>query len=87
MARFLKQYREQVVPQLVSQFGYKSVMEVPRITKVTLNMGVGEAVVDKKNIDAAVPYSRCRTPDSTSDASPSSPRPRSRRIGRTHCSD
>ncbi len=54
MARFLKQYREQVVPQLVEQFGYKSVMEVPRISKVTLNMGVGEAVVDKKNIDAAV---------------------------------
>jgi large subunit ribosomal protein L5 len=54
MARFLTQYREQVVPQLAKQFGYKSIMEVPRITKVTLNMGVGEAVVDKKNIDAAV---------------------------------
>jgi large subunit ribosomal protein L5 len=54
MARFLTQYREQVVPQLVKQFGYKSVMQVPRITKVTLNMGVGEAVVDKKNIEAAV---------------------------------
>jgi large subunit ribosomal protein L5 len=54
MARFLTQYREQVVPQLAKQFGYKSVMEVPRITKVTLNMGVGEAVVDKKNIEAAV---------------------------------
>jgi large subunit ribosomal protein L5 len=54
MARFLTQYREQVVPQLAKQFGYKSVMEVPRIAKVTLNMGVGEAVVDKKNIEAAV---------------------------------
>ena len=54
MARFLTQYREQVVPQLAKQFGYKSVMEVPRITKVTLNMGVGEAIVDKKNIEAAV---------------------------------
>jgi large subunit ribosomal protein L5 len=54
MARFLTQYREQVVPQLAKQFGYKSVMEVPRITKITLNMGVGEAVVDKKNIEAAV---------------------------------
>ena len=54
MARFQTQYREQVVPQLAKQFGYKSVMEVPRITKVTLNMGVGEAVVDKKNIEAAV---------------------------------
>jgi len=54
MARFLTQYREQVVPQLVKQFGYQSIMEVPRICKITLNMGVGEAVVDKKNIDAAV---------------------------------
>lgn len=54
MARFLTQYREQVVPQLAKQFGYKSVMEVPRIAKVTLNMGVGEAIVDKKNIEAAV---------------------------------
>jgi large subunit ribosomal protein L5 len=54
MARFLTQYREQVVPQLAKQFGYRSVMEVPRITKVTLNMGVGEAIVDKKNIEAAV---------------------------------
>ncbi len=54
MARFLTQYREQVVPQLAKQFGYKSVMEVPRVTKVTLNMGVGEAIVDKKNIEAAV---------------------------------
>jgi large subunit ribosomal protein L5 len=54
MARFMTQYREQVVPQLAKQFGYKSVMEVPRITKVTVNMGVGEAIVDKKNIEAAV---------------------------------
>lgn len=54
MARFLTQYREQVVPQLVKQFGYESIMEVPRICKITLNMGVGEAVVDKKNIEAAV---------------------------------
>ena len=54
MARFLTQYREQVVPALVKQFGYASVMQVPRITKITLNMGVGEAIVDKKNIEAAV---------------------------------
>jgi len=54
MARFHTQYREKVVPQLIEQFGYKSVMEVPRITKITLNMGVGEAVNDKKNIDMAV---------------------------------
>jgi large subunit ribosomal protein L5 len=42
------------VPQLTKQFGYTSVMQVPRIVKITLNMGVGEAVVDKKNIEAAV---------------------------------
>ncbi len=54
MARFLNQYRETVVPQLTKQFGYSSAMQVPRIVKITLNMGVGEAVVDKKNIDAAV---------------------------------
>ena len=54
MARFQTQYREKVVPELMKQFGYKSVMQVPRITKITLNMGVGEAVNDKKNIDMAV---------------------------------
>ncbi|MGB2815896.1 MAG: 50S ribosomal protein L5 [Burkholderiaceae bacterium] len=54
MARFHSQYREKVVPDLMKQFGYKSVMQVPRITKITLNMGVGEAVNDKKNIDMAV---------------------------------
>ena len=54
MARFQTQYREKVVPELMKQFGYKTVMQVPRITKITLNMGVGEAVNDKKNIDMAV---------------------------------
>jgi len=54
MARLDKHYRETVVKQLTEQFGYKSVMEVPRITKITLNMGVGEAVGDKKIIDFAV---------------------------------
>ncbi len=54
MARLHDQYREKVVPELVQKFGYRSVMEVPRITKITLNMGVGEAVNDKKNIDMAV---------------------------------
>jgi len=54
MARFQKLYRETVVPGLVEQFGYKSVMEVPRIQKITLNMGVGEAVADKKVMDHAV---------------------------------
>ena len=54
MARLHDQYREKVVPELVQKFGYKSVMEVPRIAKITLNMGVGDAVNDKKNIDMAV---------------------------------
>jgi large subunit ribosomal protein L5 len=54
MARFLTQYREQVVPELMKKFNYTTVMQVPRITKITLNMGVGEAVNDKKNIDMAV---------------------------------
>jgi large subunit ribosomal protein L5 len=54
MARLHDQYRNKVVPELVQKFGYKSVMQVPRITKITLNMGVGDAVNDKKNIDTAV---------------------------------
>lgn len=54
MARFQDYYRETVVPKLVEQFAYKSVMEVPRIQKITLNMGVGEAVADKKVMDHAV---------------------------------
>ena len=54
MARFQTQYREKVVPDLMKQFGYKTTMQVPRISKITLNMGVGEAVNDKKNIDMAV---------------------------------
>ncbi len=54
MARLHEQYRESVVKQLTEQFGYKSNMEVPRIQKITLNMGVGEAVADKKVMDHAV---------------------------------
>lgn len=54
MARLQQYYRETVVGQLMQQFGYKSVMEVPRIDKVVLNMGVGEAVADKKVMDNAV---------------------------------
>ena len=53
MARFQQQYREKVVPDLMAKFGYKSVMQVPRITKITLNMGVAEAVADKKVVDNA----------------------------------
>lgn len=54
MARLKEFYKSTVVPALIKQFGYKSVMEVPRITKITLNMGVGEAVGDKKVIEHAV---------------------------------
>ncbi|WP_342131890.1 50S ribosomal protein L5 [Hydrogenophaga sp. OTU3427] len=54
MARFQQIYREKIAPSLVEKFGYKSVMEVPRITKITLNMGVSEAVADKKVMEHAV---------------------------------
>jgi large subunit ribosomal protein L5 len=54
MARFKQHYQDKVVPELMEKFGYKSIMEVPRITKITLNMGVGEAVADKKVMDNAV---------------------------------
>jgi len=54
MARLQEFYRSKVVADLQAKFGYKSVMEVPRITKITLNMGVSEAVADKKVIEHAV---------------------------------
>ena len=54
MARLQDFYKSEVVAQLSKRFGYKSIMEVPRITKVTLNMGVGEAVGDKKVLDNAL---------------------------------
>jgi len=53
MARLQEFYQEKIVPELKDKFGYKSVMEVPRITKITLNMGVSEAVADKKVIEHA----------------------------------
>ncbi|TMH06855.1 MAG: 50S ribosomal protein L5 [Betaproteobacteria bacterium] len=53
-ARLQAIYREKIVPDLVKKFGYKSVMQVPRLTKITLNMGVSEAVSDKKVMDHAV---------------------------------
>ena len=53
-ARLRVHYREAVVPDLTRQFGYKTVMQVPRIEKIVLNMGVGEAVADKKVMDNAV---------------------------------
>lgn len=54
MARLQSFYRDTVISQLRDQFGYQSIMEVPRITKITLNMGVGEAVGDKKILENAV---------------------------------
>ena len=54
MARFKEIYNSEIVPKLMSEFGYQSVMQVPRITKITLNMGVGEAVGDKKILDNAM---------------------------------
>ena len=54
MARLQTYYREKIVPDLTEKFGYKSPMQVPRITKITLNMGVSEAVSDKKVMDHAV---------------------------------
>ena len=54
MARLYEVYKEKIAKDLMAQFGYKSVMEVPRIEKITLNMGVGEAVADKKVMDFAV---------------------------------
>ena len=54
MARLQKYYREKIVPDLIEKFGYKSPMQAPRLTKITLNMGVSEAVADKKVMDNAV---------------------------------
>ena len=54
MARLKEQYLEKVVPQLMEQFKYGSVMQVPRLNKITLNMGVGEAVGDKKVLEHAL---------------------------------
>jgi large subunit ribosomal protein L5 len=54
MARLKEHYREKIVPELTTKFGYKTQMQVPRILKVTLNMGVGEAVADKKILENAI---------------------------------
>ena len=53
MARLKEVYNKEIVPALTKQFGYKSVMEVPRIQKIVLNMGVGEAIGDKKLLEVA----------------------------------
>jgi large subunit ribosomal protein L5 len=54
MARLFDYYKDKVAPELMKKFGYKSIMQVPRIEKITLNMGVGEAVADKKVMEHAV---------------------------------
>jgi large subunit ribosomal protein L5 len=54
MSRFYDHYVATIVPSMMSQFSYSSSMEVPRLQKITLNMGLSEAVNDKKIIDAAV---------------------------------
>jgi len=54
MARLETEYKEKIIPALQKEFGYKSVMQVPKLTKVTLNMGVGAAVADKKVLQAAL---------------------------------
>ncbi|MEN8260255.1 MAG: 50S ribosomal protein L5 [Pseudomonadota bacterium] len=54
MARLQTEYKEKILPALVNRFQYKSVMEAPRITKITINMGVGEAIADKKVLQNAV---------------------------------
>ena len=54
MPRLQSEYQDKIVGQLMERFGYKSVMQVPRVVKITLNMGVGEAVADKKIMDHAV---------------------------------
>jgi large subunit ribosomal protein L5 len=54
MARLKDTYTKEIAPALMKQFGYKSPMQVPRITKIVLNMGVGEAIGDKKILDNAV---------------------------------
>ena len=54
MSRLQELYKEEVMPKLQEQFGYRNVLETPRITKIVLNMGVGEAASDKKAMEAAV---------------------------------
>ena len=54
MARLETKYKQEIVSALQEQFGYKSIMQVPKLTKITLNMGVGEAIADKKILQSAV---------------------------------
>ena len=52
-SRLREIYEKNIVPELIKEFGYKNSMEVPKLSKIVLNMGVGEAVSDKKKLDAA----------------------------------
>ena len=63
MSRLQEQYKNELHGQIMQKLGLKNAMEVPRITKITLNMGVGEAVADKKVLDKAVrrPGENCRS--------------------------
>ena len=62
MAKLHDQYKQEVIKALTDKFGYKTVMQVPRIVKITLNMGVGEAVADKKVLEnAARDMTDCRS--------------------------
>jgi ribosomal protein L5 len=73
MATLRDRYRDEIAPKLREELGLANVMEVPRITKITLNMGVGEAVGDKKVMENAVADmagSRVRSPSSRWRASP-----------------
>ena len=54
MSRLEVKYKQEIIPALLKEFGYKSVMEVPKLSKITLNMGVGEAIADKKILQSAV---------------------------------
>jgi large subunit ribosomal protein L5 len=54
MSRLKDLYKSEVVAKLQEEFGYKNIMEVPKVTKITLNMGVGEGIGDKKQVEAAV---------------------------------
>jgi large subunit ribosomal protein L5 len=54
MARLETKYKNEIVQAMQAEFGYKSIMQVPKLTKITLNMGVGEAIADKKILQAAV---------------------------------
>ncbi len=53
MPRLLDKYKKEIIKQLTTEFGYKNPLEVPKLTKIVLNMGVGEATLDKKKVDAA----------------------------------